>query len=413
MSKQDQSRELHHVSLDFFPEIIIVIPSYDEGDIFPVLETITASFQYHPIPCLVLVVVNAPIDASENIIQNNQVTKQTVLAHQKSNEHQNNIVFKCLEEESLPIKDAGVGLARKIGMDVATIIFRENEKEGIIVCLDADSLVLPNYLYSIYSSFTENKQWDAASIHFEHSLSIDKFDESIIQAIVKYELHLRVFINFQKWLGLPYAIQTIGSSMAVKATSYCKYGGMNKRKAGEDFYFLQKIADKGLVGKINSTTVIPSPRISNRVPFGTGRAIGGKIDRGVDIMTYNPETFKILLPLVSNLQAIYDSGWEPVSTELHDVVVSFFEEQKIEIFLDECRKNTSSFFSFRKRFFQWFNAFKLMKFCHYCRDNGWNDVEPLLAFQKWNQLIETPMTLATSENMTAALLNLREWDRTN
>ncbi len=36
---------------------------------------------------------------------------------------------------------------------------------------------------------------------------------------------------------LPY----VGSALAVKALQYVKAGGMNRKQAGEDFYFVQKL----------------------------------------------------------------------------------------------------------------------------------------------------------------------------
>ncbi len=37
--------------------------------------------------------------------------------------------------------------------------------------------------------------------------------------------------------GVSHAYHTIGSSMAVRCSAYAKIGGMNRRKAGEDFIF--------------------------------------------------------------------------------------------------------------------------------------------------------------------------------
>jgi hypothetical protein len=42
-----------------------------------------------------------------------------------------------------------------------------------------------------------------------------------------------------------YAYHTVGSAMAVKAYQYVKVGGMNRRQAGEDFYFIQKLVHSG------------------------------------------------------------------------------------------------------------------------------------------------------------------------
>lgn len=47
---------------------------------------------------------------------------------------------------SLPNKDAGVGLARKIGMDEACYRFESINKNGIILCFDADCSCHPDFL---------------------------------------------------------------------------------------------------------------------------------------------------------------------------------------------------------------------------------------------------------------------------
>ena len=94
-----------------------------------------------------------------------------------------------------------------------------------------------------------------------------------------------------KFANLPYSYHTIGSAFAVSASSYAKQGGMNRRKAGEDFYFISKLIKGEKFGEITKTKVIPSPRISDRVPFGTGRSIMKEL------------TIKKIyyLPMISNL----------------------------------------------------------------------------------------------------------------
>ena len=72
-----------------------------------------------------------------------------------------------------------------------------------------------------------------------------------------------------KYSNLPYSFHTIGSAFALTASAYTRQGGMNRRKAGEDFYFINKLIKGEIFGEINDTKVIPSPRISDRVPFGT------------------------------------------------------------------------------------------------------------------------------------------------
>ena len=59
----------------------------------------------------------------------------------------------------------------------------------------------------------------------------------------------------------------------MRAAAYVRAGGMRVRKGGEDFYFLQAAAKTGRVVTGDRVLVHPSPRPSDRVPFGTGPAV--------------------------------------------------------------------------------------------------------------------------------------------
>ena len=50
-------------------------------------------------------------------------------------------------------------------------------------------------------------------------------------------------------------------------------------------------------------------------------------------------------------------------------IYSFLRSQDFGLKLDEINRHTSSPSSFLKRFYQWFNAFRLMKCLHYLRDH--------------------------------------------
>lgn len=80
--------------------------------------------------------------------------------------------------------------------------------------------------------------------------------------------------------GSPYAFHTIGSTMACDAEMYVKIQGMNKKKAAEDFYFMEKLSKNVKIHKIISAKVYPSSRGSWRVPFGTGRSVTRFFNKG-------------------------------------------------------------------------------------------------------------------------------------
>ena len=360
-------------------DLIVVIPAYKESGVIPVIQSL-ASGNYANQKVLVIIVFNASnSDKPETILINKKAANEAREYIDKISSPR----FIILEYNDLPEKHAGVGLARKIGMDYAVQIYSAIEKEGVISCLDADSQVESNYSEEIINAFTKNPHWDAASIYFEHPISGHDYTESVYHAIIQYELHLRYYINIQKWAGLPYAFQTVGSSMAVRSGSYCRYGGMNTKKAGEDFYFLQKIISKGKCGEITGTTVIPSPRISDRVPFGTGKAVGDMLATNEKIFnTYHPEAFAEIKAWINEMPVWYINGWENVSKNLPSNLVNWLNLQNFEDILNECKKHTSGYEKFRKRVFQWFDAFKLMKFLHWYRDKILSNI-PVTDASKW------------------------------
>lgn len=357
---------LHNV-VDPQLNIIVVIPAYDEPNLITSLDSLKESFKLFTGKIEVIVVLNFPVYAEKEVKQ--RLHLQSELLRSKELKSMG-FPIHIIEAFDLPKKKAGVGLARKIGMDEAALrLLKTESRDGIICCFDADCFCDINYFTAVHSAFA-NTDTHAISIKFEHPL---KESDSNLNAIILYELHLRLYLQFQRDIGLPFAFHTVGSSMAVRASKYMALGGMNTRKAGEDFYFLQKFIAQGYCMDCNSTTVYPSTRVSNRVPFGTGRAMGTMQSyEECSYSTYNPISFKLLRPLLAKIDLLYDpySNWEDGLTRnvlLYLRKSGFYEK------LDELRSNVSSILAFRKRFFQRFDAFWFMKYLHHMRDHGLED----------------------------------------
>jgi hypothetical protein len=221
--------------------------------------------------------------------------------------------------------------------------------------------------------FHENPQSSGCSIYFEHPLQ-GQLSPQIYEAAAAYELHLRYYVQSLRYAGFPHAHHTLGSCMAVRSDTYRKQGGMNKRKAGEDFYFLHKIIALGGFTDLTSTTVYPSPRPSDRVPFGTGKAVRDILS-GDQLKTYPFDAFLDLQLLVEGVPDMY-RGEGSISENLATLPASvrgFLAEQQFAVVLDEIRENTSTEKAFRKRFFRWFDGFRAMKFLHHARDNFYGE----------------------------------------
>lgn len=366
---------------------VVVIPAMDEPHLVNTLESLAActgvrrSFE-------VIVVVNHPEHASSEVKQQN---RQSVEESRRWAQLHPNARMRThvLFEPDLPKRKAGVGLARKIGMDeAARRLSRAGNGDLPIICLDADCTCSANYIAEIQDFFITRQHVEGCAISFEHPLY--GLTASQRRNIAAYELHLRCYILGQRWAGFPWAFHTVGSSMAVRANIYMQVGGMNTRRAGEDFYFFHKVAERGKCGLLKTATVHPSARPSDRVPFGTGRAMLESQQSGMAPKTYHPRSYedvKVLFDRVSDLRIVRD----PLGflDDMPEAVRVFLAGQDFAGRIDEIRTNTASGEAFVKRFFRWFNAFRLMKYMHDARDRYYPDVPVEKAcawiFEKYGQ----------------------------
>lgn len=346
---------------------IIVIPSYNESGLVQTLQ----SFWWCKRPdsaVEIIVVVNSPENADRSIIERNQKSIFDASAWAKKH-NEPGFICHVIDEPHLPARDAGPGLARKIGMDQAILRFNAlNRPDGIIISFDADSLCRSDYLLEIENCFTRHPDTIGGTIYFEHPTTGEEFPALVYNAIMEYELHLRYTISALRHIRFPYAYHTIGSCFCVTASTYVNQGGMNKRKGGEDFYFLQKVIPLGHFREINNTCVYPSPRPSERAPFGTGAVIKkfaeGKIST---VETYHPDSYDSLRELFSDPAGWFrlkDAEITQKSGELPEMIREFtgieFQKKMAEI-----NANSSSPDAFIKRFYQWFNMFRVIKYLNF------------------------------------------------
>ncbi|RLD24502.1 MAG: hypothetical protein DRI54_06050 [Bacteroidetes bacterium] len=357
--------------------MVVVIPAYNEPDLLKTLQSIEECEQPEK-PFEVIVVFNHSDNATSTIKDQNIKYYNEAIKFIKNE----NLKFKyyIIEAFDLPEKIAGVGLARKIGMDEAAFRLNENTN-GLIICLDADCTVASNYLVAIEQHFNDHENSPGASVYFEHPLKYS--DSNLALGIVQYELHLRYYNQLIKYTGHPFAFHTVGSSMVVRSWAYQKQGGMNKRKAGEDFYFLQKIMLLDHFSEIKTTCVYPSPRISDRVPFGTGKAQGDWVDQQKEqYLTYHPD---VALVLRSLFEMVTEKGSKLVSTpisELPEEIIAFIGSKAWEVKMKELDRNTTNDKAFVKRFFTWFNLFMTLRFVHFYRDNYKGNI-PIVDAAEW------------------------------
>jgi glycosyltransferase involved in cell wall biosynthesis len=360
--------EIIKEAVDDSTGIIVVVPAYNEPGITRLLDSLTKCVE-PGCRTEVIIVINAPDDATDEILENNRITLKNIESWKNENTDCFFRLFAFIIEHPT-IKGWGVGLARKTGMDEAIRRFNSIDRpNGVILNIDADCTVSQNYFLAVYHELLIRSDCSACSICFEHPLSGTDYPVTVFNYIALYELHLRYYFQGLEYSGFPYVFHTVGSAVAVKAIAYIKAGGMNRRQAGEDFYFIQKLVPSGGYFNLNSTVVYPSPRASNRVPFGTGASIAKlTIKEGSTLLTYNMLAFNELHTFFKLTDVFFDCGTEELQDKFRlipDGLRLFLNEKEWIGKITEIKKNTSGRKSFKKRFFGWFNMFRIVKYLNF------------------------------------------------
>jgi len=333
-------------------EMVVVIPAYKESQLGLAVHSLLACSE---VPCrvLLLIVINAPEQSSLDDLNLNQRAYEEI--KQIKDTDQINIQVGNIR---LPQKKAGVGLARKIGLDEAARWFKKLNHSGILVCFDGDCRCSDSYLATIYSAY-KNQNLNAGILDYEHPLDLES-------GIIPYELGLRYYTDGLRYSGYPHVHQTLGSCITINSDHYCKHGGMNTKKAGEDFYFLNKIVRKPGFAEIHEALVYPAARISDRVPFGTGRAlIGYQTNKEKILSAYNPLIFEDIKTFIVGLPQIIQG--KPPS--LPEAIQGFLNSIDFYHKVDKLLKNSSHLTSFYKQFYDWFDYFMVLKLIHFSRDH--------------------------------------------
>ena len=288
-----------------------------------------------------------------------------------NSELQIGLIDASSEGKELNTKQAGVGLARKIGMDLSLTIFDYSKvTKKLIICLDADCTVSQTYLTNIINDFNKNDR-SVAGVNFEHQVNgADDYNA----AIICYEIFLRYYVAGLLFAGSDYAFHTIGSTMICDDNSYMKIGGMNKRKAAEDFYFLEKLAKSYSINKIDSATVYPSKRSSWRVPFGTGQRVTRFLSKTRDeYLLFDPAVFEVLKEWLEIYNSHVISDPQEIlnrAKEIHTELYNFLLQNNYPKQWEKILSNTKSEKQLSHQRKIWFDGFKTLKLIHHLGDTA-------------------------------------------
>jgi hypothetical protein len=366
---------------------IVVIPAYAEKEfLFSTLASLAYNDPSSLEDSLILCVINNKNSAPAEVKENNQQTIRcfnalikaeslqkfnpdpvltdllTVLADSKIRLGYIDASSKGLE---IPEKTGGVGMARKIGMDMALRLHSiRSTKPGLIYSLDADTIVQHNYLSVIKNSVVKIN--GAAVIAYEHQFP-RKIEEQA--AICCYEIFLRYWVLGLRYARSPFAFHSIGSTMVTTSEAYLKVRGMNKREAGEDFYFLNKLAKIAVMAYIKETCVYPSARSSNRVPFGTGAKVKHYLHQGTpEYLLYDPQIFIILADWLKLMKRSYFLPEQEILAKaaiIHPALTDFLAHSDFVSVWLKIRQHTKEEIIRARQFHDWFDGFKTLKLINY------------------------------------------------
>ena len=355
---------------------IVVIPCYDEPDWGTTLHSLLSAQPVPEVDHEILLVVNASQTTPQAIMEHQKVTLREAHAYasQRLDASRRIHVIPSLD---LAPKHAGVGWARKIGMDegLRRLALANALDCGYLICLDADCTVREDYFQAIHDHFQQNIKTPGCSLHFEHALA-DAPSQNHRLAAAAYECHLRYYVEALRFAGFPHAYHTIGSAMAVRPEAYMKQGGMNRRKAGEDFYFLNKIMLLGGFSECLSTVVYPSPRASQRVPFGTGQAVLKNMQQS-QITTYAWDSFLEIKATLAYLRQQNPLNLLKARNSRHlgysEAFQAYLDSGDQWHALGRCGKDARNASTYQKNLFAWFDGFQCMKYLHFLRDHSYPD----------------------------------------
>ncbi len=356
----------------------VVIPSLAETDfLFTTLHALAQNPSELLRRFLIVVVVNHRQDTPLSDKLDNQQTLQMLAA---KNPSLNGLRLGWVDAASagleLPIRTGGVGLARKIGMDLALPQLDYEKVTPLLISLDADTLVRPDYLSALIRHFQDAKV-SGAVIPFCHQPGSTPEED---RAIKRYELFLRAYVLGLSRAGSPYAFHTVGSAMACSAQAYARMGGMNVRAAGEDFYFLQQLAKSEGISKVKGTVVYPSPRASHRVPFGTGRSITRLLAGEKEaVMFYQTACFQVLKDWLDLIAQNVDAPGEEIRNKTKGIslpLTDFLDRVQFPAVWNKLKKNLRTPSTLLSGFHGWFDGLKTMKLIHHLSAGPFPRKEP-------------------------------------
>lgn len=390
---------------------VLVVPAYGESEsLFATLGSVPRGPRGE---VLIVVVFNARADSPREIHEANRAALERLAGAAKASRaiasdapvsalaYENGtvvVIDRAAAGRFLP-EGQGVGLARKIGNDFALRLHADGRVASPwIHNTDADTVLANDYFDQ--TEAVPEKDNAAALYFFEHRVSDDP---DLALAARLYEISLRYYVLALAWAGSPYAYQAMGSCLAIRPGAYAAVRGFPRKNAAEDFYVLDKLAKTGSIARLAGSPLLLEGRISERVPFGTGKALSQLVAKKGALSgfrLYHPVVFAHLGAWLRALDAVARSGGrlEAALEELPrgnpffktDLLVGALEKMGAFGAMREAIARSSDPPTMARHFHTWFDAFRTLKLVRALQAGG-------LPALPWREaLAEAPFTGLTA-----------------
>ena len=356
-----------------------VLPIYKET--YLCIDNFINTFSANDSSILLILIINQPNtenDSKPQDLLNNLIQKKFIMSWENGHlslfNTSTNIDLLIIDRFTRPIPfRAGVGLARKIGMDICCKLSHQKKLNCHFVgTTDADTLLPSNY-FAVMDCTSSN--YSAICFNYKHI----GINDMVTSTTLWYEASLRFYQAGLKYAQSSYSFHTIGSCMAINLLSYAKVRGFPRRAAGEDFYLLNKLRKISPIHENVSCIIKIQSRLSDRVPFGTGPKVNSLLEK----MTYSEDCEKTSNEFTSIYydKRVFDSlklclqGIHSYQNSLADFPVNSYPESTALVnlgfkdFQEHCRTQGLSVLQSQHQFFIWFDAFKQLKYIHFITDH--------------------------------------------
>lgn len=348
----------------------LIVPAFDETatDVKNVWRQLK-----NPQQTLVILVINGPKGAEAKGFElaaaltgapwQVQTLPQLVTGHG----HPGLLIVDRFSHDRTIAPKSGVGLARKIGADIALALWQRGViSSNWIQMTDADACVPADYC-----SLAELPDDVVAAVApFRHEPLPGLAIETLL-----YEINLLYYPAGLAWAGSRYGYPTVGSTISCRADAYARVRGFPVRATGEDFYLLAKLRKLGLVLPIRGEEITLAGRLSQRVPIGTGQGISAITELAHPEKDYPfeaPACFDILkqfLGWIDQLAALAD----PQLTRAPGAFAEYARRIGLAEAYEKKLQEKPRIEVLEKHLHDWFDALKTRQFVHHVRDHGLGD----------------------------------------